>query len=257
MPLHMIESTTIGPVLSDPTLLPCDLAHWKSCLHWLHPCFMVWRSWVRDSETSSHDQCHVGVFKCNHPTIWCYTAWDTMLCRTYCGHCRAVARYGQQKVRPWLHLWHSIRLIECWWLRPTMNYISGTGVNQFHSQSVTPQIKGRKLGNLLFTELKHELLIRYWVYMSLELIPLEFHLFRPFFPNWKCFWEYYVIHLLQNAWNMTKKVCSLYVSAQSSNKIKVLNIYNEIYISNIANLSSSSALTAATCTDTERPQVSH
>jgi hypothetical protein len=54
--------------------------------------------------------------------------------------------------------------------------------------------------------------------MSLKLILLEFHLFRPFFfPNWKCFWEYYVIHLLQNAVKYDKKVCSLYVSAQSLN----------------------------------------
>jgi hypothetical protein len=202
----MTESPQLDQLWGEPTLLPWDLAHWKCCLSWLHPYFMVWRSWAQDSETSCHDQDLVGGFlSLSRPMLGeCFKLGDnhcvpisfvvrntviilpsdamqpeilTMLCRMYCGHCRAVARYGQQKVRPWLRLWHSILLIECWWLRPTMNYISGTGVNQFHSQSVTPQIKGRKLGNLLFTELKHVMLMKYWVYVtktdSLRISPLQ------------------------------------------------------------------------------------
>ena len=64
-------------------------------------------------------------------------------------HCRVAVRCGLQKVRLWLRLWHSIQPIKSWLLPPTMKYFSGTGVNQFHSQNVTLQMKRRKLGNLL------------------------------------------------------------------------------------------------------------
>jgi hypothetical protein len=175
MPLCMTESPQLDQFWGEHTLLPWDLAHWKSCLSWLRPRFRNQLSWPWSCGgfLSLSRQMLGECFKLgdNHFPPISSSSWFShhpvsdaiqlysLRYRLCCGHCRAVARYGQQKVRPWLRLWHSIPLIECWWLRPTMNYISGTGVNQFHSQSVTPQIKGRKLGNLLCTELKHVLLM--------------------------------------------------------------------------------------------------